>query len=95
MAGKPKRQPWFPAEYDTQDIAAVQAVATGTASAEQQRRALRWIIESCAGAYNQSFIPGQSDVTAFLEGRRSVGNQIVKLTKLKVGVLEQREHERS
>lgn len=82
------RKPWFPADYDIADVAAIQALVAGQATADQQKRALRWIVESASGAYDQSFVPGEPDVMAFLEGRRSVGNQIVKLMKLDRAALQ-------
>lgn len=89
MAREPTRQPWFPADYDEiADVAAMQALASGTANEGQQKRALKWIIEQAAQTYDQSFVPGQADVTAFIEGRRSVGNQIIKLLKRKVGAAQ-------
>jgi len=66
--------PWEPA-----DASALQALTRGEASPEQQRRALDWIVKVGAGTYNVSFMPGQADSTAFAEGRRYVGLQIVKL----------------
>jgi hypothetical protein len=85
-----KREPWHPAPYDElADVSAMQALARGEANDQQQRRALKWIIESAAMTYDQSFTPGQADVTAFIEGRRSVGNQIVKLLKLDLAAMRQ------
>lgn len=65
--------------YEDADIYAIKALAVGKASETQQLRALKWIIESASMRTDQSFYPGDSHVTDFLEGRRSVGNQIVKL----------------
>ena len=83
----PTRQPWHPAEWEVPDAGALQALARGEAAPEQQRRALMWIIESASGAYEQSFVPDSDRVTAFLEGRRSVGNQIIKLIKINLETL--------
>jgi hypothetical protein len=55
------------------DLAAVKALHAGTASPEQQRRALDWIMKSVAGIGEVSFHPGDSHATAFREGRRFVG----------------------
>lgn len=75
-------QPWHPAQWEEADVLAIQAVARGEADSGQQQRALRWIVESASMTYQQSFTPNQSDVTSFIEGRRSVGNQVIKLMKL-------------
>lgn len=88
MTGKSKREPWHPAEWDLPVASAIQALARGEADQHQQVLALRWIVESAAMAYDQSFVPGQADVAAFIEGRRSVGNQIVKLTKVNISALK-------
>lgn len=82
--------PWRPPSYEEADVVAIQALARGTANLEQQRRALTWIIERAAGTYEMSYRPGGEDGardTVFAEGRRFVGNQVVKMTKLKVGQL--------
>ena len=92
---KPPRTPPKPtdhAEWEKPDAAAIQALVDGTATPEQQQRALRWIVEGAAQTYDRSFVPGSADVSAFLEGRRDVGRQIVKLTKIKLGILEKGEH---
>ena len=62
---------------------AIQALAEGTASPEQQQMALKTIVEEIAGTYNLSYIPGpNSRATDFSEGKRFVGLQIVRLTQL-------------
>ena len=80
--------PWKPPAADDAVVAAVQALAKGTATPDQQRRALTWIIEKAAGTYDMSYRPGGPEGerdTVLAEGRRFVGNQIVKLTKIKIG----------
>jgi hypothetical protein len=76
--------PWQPAPYDDSDIAAVKALVTGTASAPQQQRALDWIIRTACATYDLSFRPGESGEreTAFAEGKRWVGLQVVKMMKI-------------
>ena len=85
MASKPqpKRERWAPALYERADIIAIQALATGTASEGQQKRALDWIVFHAAGTYDDQFVSGRDDERCFLLGRRNVGLQIVKLMKLK------------
>lgn len=48
-------------------------------------RALDWIIHQACQTYDTSFAAGDENgrVGAFVEGRRSVGNQIIKLSMLK------------
>lgn len=88
--------PWWPPEYEDVDAIAIQALARGSATAEQQKRALEWIIgsdhrnlsNSACGYYDISYRPGGEEGSrdsAFAEGRRFVGAQIVKLMKVKIG----------
>lgn len=84
-----RREPWQPAEWEPADAAALQALARGEADAGAQGRALKWIIEKAAGTYDQSFYPDNARVGDFLEGRRSVGNQILKLVKINLSTSKQ------
>lgn len=79
---------WEPAKYDLADLTAVKAVAKGEASAGQQQRALKWVIEELAGTYDLGWHPNGDRESSFVAGRRFVGLQIVKaltvdVTKLK------------
>ena len=88
------RAPWLPAEWDIADAAAIQALQRGDASAEQQRRALAWIINIAAGTYDLSYRPGGPDGerdTTFALGRAFVGQQIVKVMKIALTKLPGRE----
>jgi hypothetical protein len=62
---------------------ALKALASGNASADQQKNALHWIITDNARAYDLSFRPGSGGDrdTAFAEGRRFVGLQIIRELK--------------
>ena len=87
---KDSSRPWFPAPYEKADASAIQALSRGLADPEQQQRALKWIIEGAAMCYGMSFIPGGEDGrrdSDFAEGRRYVGQQIVKMTKLNLAVI--------
>jgi len=83
---KSRRELWHPPEYDINDIRAIQALAQGKASEQDQQRALDWIIKA-ASTYDEPFRPGSSDVVNYMLGRRSVGLAIVKLIKLKPDVI--------
>lgn len=85
MTKKPP-EPWSSFEADTHDAAAIQALASGVANEGQQKHALRVIVERLCGTYDLSFRPGDDGrrATDFAEGKRHVGNQIVRLTKLVV-----------
>ena len=80
--------PWYPPSYEKADISAIKGVVAGTATPEQQVRAMRYIIETLCGAYDLSYRPGSDRDTAFAEGRRFVGLQIIKAIKLDLSALK-------
>jgi hypothetical protein len=105
MSEQPKARPtrttlaaraaWLPAEWEPADVSAVQALARGDATEEQQKRALDWIINSACGTYEVSYRPGGQEGerdTCFAEGRRFVGSQIVKALKISLYALRNREN---
>lgn len=77
-------EPWKPSGYDDMDVAAFKALAAGVANEGQQKRALDWIIRKAAHAYDLSYRPGPNGDrdTAFAEGARNVGLEIVKLINM-------------
>jgi hypothetical protein len=87
VPGAPSWEPWKPASWELPDAAAVQALQRGDATPDQQRHALKYIVNTLAGTYDGSFRPGPDGerVTAFAEGKRFVGLQIVKLANLALG----------
>lgn len=87
---KPRAKAWLPPKYTIADVHAVKALARGEATADQQKRALDWIVHAAAGAYELSFRSdgdGGERETAFAEGRRFVGMQVVKLVNMPGAVL--------
>ncbi len=77
--------PWMPVKYKKADVAALQAWSRGEATPDQQIRAAEYILGTICDRNGMSFRPGGLEGdrdSAFAEGRRFVGNQIVKLTKL-------------
>ncbi len=82
MAREPKGPPRV-ADYETEDVHALKALSRGDASAEQQRRALNWIISRASMGYEDTFVPDPYE-SAFNQGRRSVALQTVKLINLPV-----------
>lgn len=73
---------WCPPDYTPADINAMQALSTGAANEDQQRRAFKWILETAAQTYGLSYRPESDRDTAFAEGRRFVGLSMVKLLRL-------------
>jgi hypothetical protein len=59
-------------------------------SAAEVKRALDWIINHAAANYDNGFIANDAGgrVGAFMDGRQFVGQQIVKLMKLKPAIFE-------
>ena len=87
IPGAPREEPWKPCEWEQPDAAAVQAVAYGRATEDQQRRAIKFIVENLCGTFDLSFRPSSDRDTAFAEGKRFVGLQIVKFTNLNLARL--------
>ena len=83
--------PAKPANWVLHEAHALQALAAGTATAEQQQAALKWIIETACGTYDLSYRPGSDRDTVFAEGKRFVGLQIVKLVKLNLRLFGKKE----
>lgn len=79
-------KPWEPVPWEDHHVFALQGLQAGTATPDQQRAALDWILRGLCATYELSYRPDGG--TEFCEGRRFVGLQIVKLlninpTKLK------------
>lgn len=82
MAKKPVSVPYAPAPWEDADVYAVRAVAAGNASEGQQKRFLDLVINRLCGTYDLSYRPDSDRDTAFAEGKRFVGLQLVKLMKI-------------
>ncbi len=95
MAPKPKLDsansslPWVPPKWGKADAAAIQALLRGEATPDQQIRAINYIVVSLCAVNEMSFRAGPDGerATAFAEGRRFVGGQITKLTKVPMSKL--------
>lgn len=77
-------EPWKPCAYEPEDAYALRALQAGTATDHQQRRALKWIIETACATYDQPYRPGSARDTDFACGMQHVGKQIVKLLNMKL-----------
>ncbi len=90
-----KAKPWLPADYDAGDHHAVQALAEGRATAEQQRRAWDWMLFA-AGIGDLSFRPGGvtgQRETDFAEGKKWVAEQMLKLARANPAIHERGKHD--
>lgn len=96
MAAKklPATTVWAPPIWDNADAGSLQALARGDADEHAQRRALKFIVEELAGTYEVSYRPGVDGErdTAFHEGRRYVGLNIVKLVKINLSQLRKKDN---
>jgi hypothetical protein len=84
----PKAEPWKPPHYEPADVIAFQALNRGEASPDQQKRALRYVIETLTGTYDMAYRPASPRDTDFALGKAFVGQQIVKLLNLSLSVLK-------
>lgn len=82
-------RPWKPPSFEPADAAAFQALQRGSATSDQQKRALDWLIKQACAAYDLSYRPGPDGEreTAFAEGKRFVALQVVKLCNIKIGMI--------
>lgn len=85
-----REQGWFPPDWELADASAVKGLMAGTASPEQQRRAMDWILRAACGLQDWAFRPDERG-TAVMLGRQFVGHQIMKLAKIDLPKLERRE----
>jgi hypothetical protein len=76
------KQPYVPPKYTSADVYAIQALARGTASGDQQRHALNLIVNGISCAFDISYRPQKPDDTTFAEGKRFVGSQIDRLVRM-------------
>lgn len=74
--------PWLPAPWEPADVSALQALARGVANEGQQKRALDYIVNTLGMTYQHTYVPGSERDSAFAQGRRFVGLQIVKLVNM-------------
>jgi hypothetical protein len=81
--------PRLPAAYDDRDVAAAGACRNGTASPEQQQRFVEWVVWA-ARTYDRTYRADPCD-SAYLQGRREFGTEVVKLINLKT--VKQRDSE--
>jgi hypothetical protein len=62
----------------------------GEATPDQQTHLFEWIVKRVANIGGASIVPGMTDVTAFLEGRRYVGRQLVDALEAKIDNLPEK-----
>lgn len=72
-----------PAPFTPLIVGAMKALQHGTATPHQQSSLCEWLLKSAAGIGDQSFRAGDPYATAFAEGRRFVGVQMMMLLQQK------------
>jgi hypothetical protein len=90
VLGQDKR-PQFAYPHRIADAAAVQAIANGTATPDQQIRGMRWIIEKGCMTYDETFHPESDRASNFMQGRRFVGLKLVLMINASINALKRRE----
>jgi len=71
-----------PPVWELADVMAIQACVAGTATPEQQKRAIDWIVYRAAGTDEVDYRPIERE-HVFVSGRRFVGLQVRKLMALR------------
>lgn len=92
VLGHDLRGPWFEYRHTIADVSAVQAIANGTATPDQQVRAFDWIVRTAAATWQDTFHPESERVATFMQGRRFVGLKLLALRELSVNDLLKREN---
>lgn len=85
---QPKTRSQTPCDYTIEDVGAIQALMKGEAEPHQQKRALDWLINTVCITYDATFDHNQAEYS-HAEGRRYVGNTIIKMLKLNIAKLKE------
>lgn len=74
----------LPRGFDLQKSYSLQAILDGRANKEQQVEGMKYLVEDLCGTYNDTFDPDSERLSNRLQGRRSVGLDIVQIAKLRL-----------
>ena len=75
---------WLPKGFNLNKSYSLQALSTGTATPEQQKEALKYIVEDLCSTYGVTFDPDNVRLDAHNQGRAYIGHAIVQITKLRL-----------
>ena len=75
-------KPYAPAAYKPHHAEAVQLLAKGECPAHLQINFLQWLIMDVCKTGDQSYRPDSDRDTVFAEGKRFVGNTLLKMGQL-------------
>jgi hypothetical protein len=84
----PPDHPWEPVLFTEPVVHTLKAWGRGEASAEQQALLLNWIVYSLSGLHHASYSPRSDRDTAFAEGKRHVGLELMRVLKAPVDLLK-------
>ena len=78
---QPKKlfEPWAPPRADLPDVVAIKALALGTATEDQQKRALHFILVHVCQVDDEPYCPASDRDTAYALGKRRVGTYLRSL----------------
>lgn len=82
------RRPWKPSPCEKADVYALKALASGSASEGQQKRALHWILNVACGVPDTTYFPDSQRDSDFAAGKRFVGLEIVALINMSNASIE-------
>lgn len=80
----------MPVDYDFADIFAIKALSGGTATAEQQQRAMHWLLYKLCDYDGEPFrsdVDGGCRDTDYALGMRSVARQVLKIINMRADVI--------
>lgn len=72
-------EPWAPPTAELPDVVAIKALALGTATEDQQKRALHFILVHVCGIDDEPYCPASDRDTAYALGKRRVGTYLRSL----------------
>lgn len=76
------KKPYAPANYQAQHAEAIQLLAKGECPPHLQINFLRWLINDVCRTTDQSYRSDSDRDTVFAEGKRFVGNTLLKMGRL-------------
>ena len=74
-------------DWELADASAIKALQSGTATPDQQKRGLEWILKKACALPEWPYVPGDADQTHMHLGRHLVGHMIMKLLQVDLAKL--------
>lgn len=86
-------EPHLTSKADPYIMDAFKALEAGNANDIQQKQALDWLIHHICLTYDMSYRPGDTHATAFAEGKRAVGLEIITMLKVNTTILRRNDEQ--